>query len=282
MHAAASDKGNEMLSHYHAGVYGLVYKKRWSCCGLQRMAPGCSTTSVPNESKGIDAAWLLKSSHVHGYLFSYSVRLLSFGPSLAGLVLVEWNFSSNHACWVNSVLMWSCRREQQKLQKYTTYPWHTDRAYVKYMESLRCFMRDENRKNRCKKYLSCVIHQLYPTSVRVLPMPSIQHTKVVELDATSVLSEWWSDLDTIILYCRYTSHSPSCCVTIWKDQKENGARLTPPVSTSWVVALPVATIQLLLAELWMHRWIRVLSWSKFHKWQLRCKAKVSVFAITIQ
>ena len=268
MHAAASDKGNEMLSYYHAGVYGLVYKKRWSCCGLQRMAPGCSTTSILNESKGIDAAWLLKSSHVHGYLFSYSARLLSVGPTLADCI--------------NQ--LWSCRREQRKLQKYTTYPWHTDRAYVIYMESLRCFMRDKNRKNRCKKYLSCVLHQLYPTSVRVLPMPLIQHTKVVELDATSVLSEWWSDLDITILYCRYTSHSPSCCVTVWKDQKENGARLTPPVSTSWVVVLPVTTIQLLLAELWKHKWIRFrfLSWSKFHKWQLRCKAKVSVFAITIQ
>ena len=42
------------------------------------------------------------------------------------------------------------------------------------MESLRCFMRDENR---CKKILSCVLPQLCPTGIRVLTMPSIQHTK---------------------------------------------------------------------------------------------------------
>lgn len=125
-----------MLSHYHAGVYGLVYKKRWSCCGLQRMAPGCSTTSIVNESKSIDAVWLLKSSHVHGYLFSYSARLLSVGPSLTGLVFVEWNFSSNHVCWVNSVLT-NCDHARERDGNFkdicstgTSYPWHTDRPVL--------------------------------------------------------------------------------------------------------------------------------------------------------
>jgi len=45
---AALDNSNKMLSHYHTGVYGLQYKNRWSCCGLQRMAPGCCPTSNPN------------------------------------------------------------------------------------------------------------------------------------------------------------------------------------------------------------------------------------------
>ena len=48
MIAAASDANNQMLTHYHHGVFGLVNKGRWSCCAnTSRACHGCSLVTKP-------------------------------------------------------------------------------------------------------------------------------------------------------------------------------------------------------------------------------------------
>ena len=48
------DCGNEMLTKFHPGVYGLTAKNHWSCCGSAREAGGCSMCQQPSKSKSAD------------------------------------------------------------------------------------------------------------------------------------------------------------------------------------------------------------------------------------
>lgn len=51
---AATDAGNNMLTHHHHGVYGLINRGRWSCCANPRRAcSGCSPVTFTKASEGM-------------------------------------------------------------------------------------------------------------------------------------------------------------------------------------------------------------------------------------
>ena len=54
MFLGCEDCGNEMLTKYHPGVYGLTAKNHWSCCGAARDTGGCSMCQQPSKSKPAD------------------------------------------------------------------------------------------------------------------------------------------------------------------------------------------------------------------------------------
>ena len=44
IHAAAKDKGNNMLTYYHPGIYGSPLKNQWGCCkNSERTYKGCQS-----------------------------------------------------------------------------------------------------------------------------------------------------------------------------------------------------------------------------------------------
>lgn len=48
------DCGNDMLTKFHPGVYGLTAKNHWSCCGAARESGGCSMCQQLPKSKSAD------------------------------------------------------------------------------------------------------------------------------------------------------------------------------------------------------------------------------------